>query len=201
MMCHKIGRPPISTIGFGFRCVSSESRVPRPPASRTAFIRFVLAWLGVKGKCVAGLQQSAIEHRQRSCDPSACTDLHAMCRPDYCRRRPADSSMLAEKNGTEPPQRQLPISSVMLPPLVTSVIMPRNLNIGLNRALTQCLLPEDRLEHQNHFVQYFPEPVQVDINKFFSFLFLNIFIQKVTKTNISRENLDFSAPNQKVLNS
>ena len=37
-MCQRIGRPPISTIGFGFVEVSSESLVPRPPASMTAFI-------------------------------------------------------------------------------------------------------------------------------------------------------------------
>ena len=38
MMCHKMGRPPISIIGLGFRWVSSEIRVPRPPARITAFI-------------------------------------------------------------------------------------------------------------------------------------------------------------------
>jgi hypothetical protein len=37
-MCHRIGRPPISTIGFGRITVSSLSRVPSPPASMTAFI-------------------------------------------------------------------------------------------------------------------------------------------------------------------
>src|SRR5215208_1946849 len=29
--CQRIGRPPISTSGFGIVCVSSRSRVPRPP--------------------------------------------------------------------------------------------------------------------------------------------------------------------------
>jgi len=38
MMCHKIGLPPISTIGFGRVNVSSESRVPKPPAKIIAFI-------------------------------------------------------------------------------------------------------------------------------------------------------------------
>src|SRR5262249_28150083 len=33
-----IGRPPISTIGFGRRPVSSSSRVPSPPARITVFI-------------------------------------------------------------------------------------------------------------------------------------------------------------------
>ena len=36
MMCQRIGRPPISTIGFGLVSVSSERREPRPPARMTA---------------------------------------------------------------------------------------------------------------------------------------------------------------------
>lgn len=38
MTCHKIGLPPISTIGFGLTDVSSLIRVPSPPANITAFI-------------------------------------------------------------------------------------------------------------------------------------------------------------------
>src|ERR1700678_913834 len=38
MMCQRIGRPPIATIGFGRRCVSSLIRVPRPPANMTHFM-------------------------------------------------------------------------------------------------------------------------------------------------------------------
>lgn len=37
-ICHRIGRPPISTIGLGRIVVSSLRRVPRPPARITAFI-------------------------------------------------------------------------------------------------------------------------------------------------------------------
>jgi hypothetical protein len=37
-MCHKIGFPPISTIGFGREELSSAIRVPKPPARMTAFI-------------------------------------------------------------------------------------------------------------------------------------------------------------------
>jgi hypothetical protein len=37
-MCQMIGRPPISTIGFGRTEVSSLSLVPYPPARITAFI-------------------------------------------------------------------------------------------------------------------------------------------------------------------
>src|SRR6185503_12152700 len=36
--CQRIGRPPISIMGFGRRCDSSEIRVPMPPARITAFI-------------------------------------------------------------------------------------------------------------------------------------------------------------------
>src|SRR5919109_1080024 len=38
MMCHKIGRPPISTIGLGRTSVSSARRVPSPPARMPTFI-------------------------------------------------------------------------------------------------------------------------------------------------------------------
>ena len=38
MMCHRIGRPPISIIGLGRRWLSSEMRVPSPPARMTAFM-------------------------------------------------------------------------------------------------------------------------------------------------------------------
>ncbi len=37
MMCHRIGRSPMLTIGLGRDAVSSESRVPRPPARITTF--------------------------------------------------------------------------------------------------------------------------------------------------------------------
>ena len=40
-MCHKIGFPPISTIGFGLTSVSSDNLVPKPPANITTFILFV----------------------------------------------------------------------------------------------------------------------------------------------------------------
>src|SRR5487761_893731 len=41
MMCHRIGLPPISTIGLGRTGVSSLSREPKPPARITAFTRRV----------------------------------------------------------------------------------------------------------------------------------------------------------------
>lgn len=39
MMCQRIGFPPISIMGLGRVEVSSEIRVPRPPARMTAFIK------------------------------------------------------------------------------------------------------------------------------------------------------------------
>ena len=38
MMCHRIGFPPISTMGLGRRRVSSDNRVPNPPAKISTFI-------------------------------------------------------------------------------------------------------------------------------------------------------------------
>ena len=37
MMCHNIGLPPMVTMGLGLSTVSSERRVPNPPAKMTAF--------------------------------------------------------------------------------------------------------------------------------------------------------------------
>src|SRR6266496_6204905 len=42
MMCQRIGRPPISIIGFGLRWDSSLMRVPKPPARMTAFMTRIL---------------------------------------------------------------------------------------------------------------------------------------------------------------
>ena len=38
MICHNMGFPPISIIGFGFRWLSSLILVPSPPANITTFI-------------------------------------------------------------------------------------------------------------------------------------------------------------------
>jgi hypothetical protein len=45
-MCQSIGFPPISIIGFGLDTLSSEIRVPKPPARITAFIKFSLKIVG-----------------------------------------------------------------------------------------------------------------------------------------------------------
>src|SRR3979490_913290 len=41
MMCQRMGRPPISTIGLGRNSVSSRRRVPNPPHRTTTFIIWV----------------------------------------------------------------------------------------------------------------------------------------------------------------
>src|SRR5579863_9343039 len=38
MMCHRIGQLPMVTMGLGMRSVSSDKRVPSPPARMTAFM-------------------------------------------------------------------------------------------------------------------------------------------------------------------
>src|SRR5208282_1094104 len=40
IICQRIGRPPISTMGLGRYSVSSRKRVPSPPHSITTFTRF-----------------------------------------------------------------------------------------------------------------------------------------------------------------
>lgn len=40
MICHKIGAPPISIIGFGLKWLSSLILVPNPPAKITTFIPY-----------------------------------------------------------------------------------------------------------------------------------------------------------------
>jgi hypothetical protein len=53
MMCHRMGLPPISTIGLGRRTVSSESRDPNPPARMIVFMAR-LARLGVNSLARSG---------------------------------------------------------------------------------------------------------------------------------------------------
>src|SRR6185369_373068 len=60
MMCHRIGRPPISTIGFGRTSVSSARRVPRPPARITHFIEEALYRVGP-----SGLEDESLAGRHR----------------------------------------------------------------------------------------------------------------------------------------
>src|SRR5258708_6217587 len=62
MMCQRMGRPPISTIGLGRMDVSSLSRVPKPPARIMSFTHTS----GAGFDCVA-----CARIRDRSRDPRA----------------------------------------------------------------------------------------------------------------------------------
>ena len=75
-MCQRIGFPPTSTIGFGRNSVSSRSRVPRPPARMTAFIRspssvaFIRSMVPVPTRTGTGTR-TATGRSRRPTDPSA----------------------------------------------------------------------------------------------------------------------------------
>src|SRR5271166_3097142 len=49
MICHRMGRPPISTMGLGRYSVSSRKRVPSPPQSITTFTKF--SWQPLSADC------------------------------------------------------------------------------------------------------------------------------------------------------
>ena len=70
MMCQRIGRPPISIMGLGRRWLSSEIRVPRPPARITAFIPAAGLSDWVKTLCIP------LSRRLRAppLSPNACVD-------------------------------------------------------------------------------------------------------------------------------
>src|SRR4030042_3684702 len=45
IICQRMGLPPISTIGLGRKTVSSDRRVPAPPARITTFIFFTPSYV------------------------------------------------------------------------------------------------------------------------------------------------------------
>src|SRR5918999_2474292 len=61
MTCHRIGRPPISTSGFGIVSVCSRSRVPRPPQRMTTGSSTAGTLPGVAGRAghAAAVEQPA----------------------------------------------------------------------------------------------------------------------------------------------
>src|SRR5436189_6179619 len=96
MMCHRMGRPPISTIGFGLISVSSESRVPSPPARMTAFmakttsVRFRRGVYGVlQFRVNADPQPYKLSARPRCDDPLPVRKCLVNCRPEIDFRPPA----------------------------------------------------------------------------------------------------------------
>src|ERR1700749_5020834 len=67
-MCHKIGRPPISTIGLGLVALSLIMRVPNPPARITTFISILL----LLGCVIVGVWEKTFKGRQSTYGPITC---------------------------------------------------------------------------------------------------------------------------------
>src|SRR6185312_16210015 len=65
MMCHRIGRPPISTMGFGRTALSSLIRVPKPPARITTFMWHLFArWRSRRDRELNFLALLGLNHRK-----------------------------------------------------------------------------------------------------------------------------------------
>src|ERR1700730_18607934 len=62
MMCQRIGRPPISTMGLGLTSVSSDNLVPNPPASRTTFMALTPPGLSGSGQTARGPLANGRDH-------------------------------------------------------------------------------------------------------------------------------------------
>src|SRR5688572_8234002 len=85
-MCQRIGLPPISIMGFGRLALSSEMRVPSPPARITAFM--IASEIESRGVSLAASatpaqqdveagDRAADEHRDREQEHGARPDLQA----------------------------------------------------------------------------------------------------------------------------
>lgn len=72
-MCHRIGRPPISTIALGFVAVSSVKRVPRPPARIATFMSLLLLILPNVSRDGAPFHQLPCSYSEYTCS------LHNRC--------------------------------------------------------------------------------------------------------------------------
>ena len=88
MICHRIGNPPISIIGLGRRWLSSDMRVPYPPASMTTFsINDFLKVISSRGKFYGSAVEKSSDRRcaapprgwmgstaaYRACNPASST--------------------------------------------------------------------------------------------------------------------------------
>jgi len=82
MMCHSIGRPPISTMGLGLEWVSSERRVPYPPAKITTFTSVHVSYerqpywkMDVRSWCDDGMPCGGPMRQHRSLEPIHLTSV------------------------------------------------------------------------------------------------------------------------------
>src|SRR5664280_600396 len=71
MMCHRIGRSPISTMGLGLEAVSSDRRVPRPPARITTFTTLALPEMTNRGRWLQCKRLFTDGGRRSACPVSA----------------------------------------------------------------------------------------------------------------------------------
>src|SRR5437588_13028318 len=81
MMCHRMGRPPISTIGFGRNSVSSRSRVPNPPHNTMTFIQVLRGWRVSVARDHLASQNFSSVRRDRSArlpQIAACKSAHVI---------------------------------------------------------------------------------------------------------------------------
>src|SRR3569623_656254 len=90
MMCHRIGMPPISTIGFGRTAVSSPSRLPSPPAKITVRIF-------PPPSVIAGMTEScAVSRNARMSRASAGSERNVEAEPDAARLQRGDLIVIAD---------------------------------------------------------------------------------------------------------
>src|SRR3990167_2918830 len=75
MMCHSMGRPPISTMGLGLREVSSVILEPKPPARMTAFIVVPCDQQTWMLACSIGGGQCTLVPDMLAISPSSCKRL------------------------------------------------------------------------------------------------------------------------------
>src|SRR3569623_221132 len=93
MRCHRIGMPPISTIGFGRTAVSSPSRLPSPPAKITVRIF-------PPPSVIAGMTEScAVSRNGRMSSASAGSERNVEAEPDAARLQRGDLIMIADLEG------------------------------------------------------------------------------------------------------
>src|SRR6266550_4367927 len=87
MMCQRIGRPPISTIGFGRISVSSAKRVPRPPQRIMACTRVIV-------RTRSGLDDARA--RDRDDESTAARSIGLLLPEDLVREVPREQKGVAD---------------------------------------------------------------------------------------------------------
>ena len=73
MLCHRIGRWPIGTIGLGMASEYSRSRSPRPPQKITTFIGWLLDVLAMRARRGHGHHPRRMRWRDMSVIRAVCT--------------------------------------------------------------------------------------------------------------------------------